>query len=212
MHGLTPIPLAFALFAGVLAAPATRAQTTTLPEGSPAAPLMQAGEGAPAPGGWILRERAAERALQLGFSPAAVALLQELLDSPQTPAAKKGGLELALIAAWLDLGRLADAEQSLARYAGPRNAAYHLRAGLVAAYRHKLDDARAEAAQVRAEDLPAAERGWTRFLEGMIEEGAGDLGKAQAAYGEAMSAAVSDLQRARFSLEREKVKLLSGQP
>jgi len=177
-----------------------------------AAPLMRAGEGAPAPGGWILRLGAAERSLQLGFSPAAAALLQELLASPETPATETGRLQLDLTAAWLDQGRLAEAGETLASYAGPRNARYHLRAGLLAAYGRKPEAAHAEAAQVRAEDLPPAERGWARFLEGMMAEGSGDLGKAQAAYEQAMGAAVSDVQRARFALEREKIKLLYTQP
>ena len=56
---------------------------------TPGAPLVLAGEAKAAPGNWIMREAAAERALQLGFSPAAGALLQELLASPETPGSEK---------------------------------------------------------------------------------------------------------------------------
>jgi len=212
MHGLTSKPLAVALLAVALGGGPAGAQSVTVPGISPAAPLVRAGEGATAPGGWIMREQAAERALQLGFSPAAAALLQELLAAPDTPATEKGRLQLDLVAAWLDQGRLDDAAEALAGCPEPHGPAFHLRAGLIAAYRRKLDAARAEAAQVRAEDLPAAERGWARFLEGMIAEAGGDLGRAQTAYEQALAAAVSEAQRARFSLEREKVKLLFGQP
>ncbi len=213
MHGLTSKLLVVALLAAALSGgPAGARAAADQPAVPAAAPLIRAGEGVPAPGGWIMRERAASRALELGFSPAAAALLQELLASPETPPAAKGRLQLELTAAWLDQGRLDDAAETLARCAEPRGAAFHLRAGLIAAYGRKLDAARAEAAQVKAEELPAAERGWARFLEGMIAEQGGDLGKAQAAYEQAIAAAVSEVQRARFSLEREKVKLLFGQP
>ncbi len=212
MHGLIWKPLAVGLLAGALFGGPAGAQTAADPEPAPAAPLLRAGEAGAAPGGWIMREQAAERALQLGFSPAAAALLQDLLASPETPATEKGRLQLDLAAAWLDQGRLDDATQALADCPEPHGAAFHLRAGLIAAYGRKLDAARAEAAQVRTEDLPPAERGWARFLDGMIAEAGGDLGKAQAAYEQAIAAAVSDVQRARFSLEREKVKLVFGQP
>jgi len=49
------------------------------------APLLRPGEAKPAPGDWIMREEAAKRALQLGFSPAAEALLRELLELRRRP-------------------------------------------------------------------------------------------------------------------------------
>lgn len=206
-----------ALAVWALATAVTRGQSTAPPnltipaDPTPTAPLMRAGEAAAAPGGWIVREAAATRALQLGFSPAAAALLRELLESPETPGAAKNRLLLELAGALLDQGRLADAQQALDRFQGLRPPAYHLRQGLIAAHQHQLDPARTEAAQVRVEELPPAERGWFYFLEGMIAEGGGDLGQAQTAYGQAVNAAVSDLQRARFLLEREKAKLLFSQ-
>ena len=219
-------PLAGFMAAWVLAALAGRGQTITLPNmtppnaapagvtapagSAPGAPLVRAGEVKPAAGGWVIREAAAERARQLGFSPAAEALLQELLESPETPAGEKGHLRLELAGALLDQGRLADAEQALAGFPGPRPAAYHLRAGLIAAYRRQLDAARGEAAQVRVEELPPAERGWAHFLQGMMAELMGDLKRSNAAYEEATKSAVSELQRARFQLEQLRVRLLSG--
>jgi len=219
-------PLAGFMAAWILAAPAGRGQNITPPnlaptkpapagvtapdDRAPDAPLVRAGEVRPAPGGWVMREAAAERARQLGFSPAAEALLQELLESPETPETEKGHLRLDLAGALLDQGRLADAEQALAGIAGPRPGAYHLRAGLIAAYRRQVDAARGEAAQVHAEELPPADRGWAHFLQGMLAELTGDLKRSNAAYEEATKAAVSELQRARFQLEQLRVRLLSG--
>ena len=191
------------------AAPAEN--TAAMPTGTtPMAPLVAVGEARPAPGGWIMRDEAAKRALQLGFSPAAEVLLRELLESTDTSDPVKNRLGLELTAALFDQGRLADAEQDLARIPGVRTAAYHLRAGLIAAYRKQAEPARSEAAQVKIDELPAAERGWFRFLEGMIADQAGDLGRRDQAYEEAVKSAVSDLQRARFELEQLRVKLLSG--
>jgi len=216
MHRLMSNLLSAALAGCTLSAGVGRGQSVTPPnmaaptDQAPVAPLVQAGETKAAPGGWIMREHAAMCALQLGFSPAAEALLQELLQSPETPGAEKNHLVLELTAALLDQGRLGDAEQALSRFSGTRTPAYHLRAGLIAAHRRQLDAARAEAAQVRAEDLAPAERGWAYFLQGMIAELTGDLKRSGAAYEEAVKSAVSELQRARFQLEQLRVRLLSS--
>ena len=216
MHRLMSNPLFAALAGWALIAGVARGQSVTPPDmaapldRASVTPLVQPGETRPAPGGWILRENAAGRALQLGFSPAAEALLQELLESPETPGVEKNHLVLELTAALLDQGRLEDAEKALSRFAGMRTPAYHLRAGLIAAHRRQLDAARAAAAQVRAEDLVPAERGWAHFLRGMIAELTGDLKRSSAAYEEAVKSAVSELQRARFQLEQLRVRLLSS--
>jgi tetratricopeptide (TPR) repeat protein len=216
MHRLMSNLLSAALAGWALIAGVARGQSVTPPDmaaptdRASVAPLVQAGEARPAPGGWILRENAAGRALQLGFSPAAEALLRELLESPETPGVEKNRLVLELTAALLDQGRLEDAEQALSRFAGMRTPSYHLRAGLIAAHRRQLDAARAASAQVRVEDLAPAERGWAHFLRGMIAELTGDLKRSSAAYEEAVKSAVSELQRARFQLEQLRVRLLSS--
>ena len=216
MHRLLSNSLALAAAAAILAGAGLRGEDVMRPDlAGPggdvsAAPLLRAGEAKPAPGDWIMREEAAKRALQMGFSPAAEALLRELLELPETTGAVKNRLVLELTAALLDQGRLADAEQALARFSGPRTSDYHLRAGLIAAYRKQGDAARQEASQVKMDDLPAPERGWFRFLEAMIADLADDLGRRDQAYDDAIKSAVSDLQRARFELERQRVKLLTG--
>jgi TolA-binding protein len=216
MHRLLSNPLAVAIAAAMLIGAGLRGQIVTPPnlagpsDSAPVAPLLRPGEAKAVPGDWIMREEAAKRALQLGFSPAAEALLRELLASPETTGAVKNRLVLELTAALLDQGSLADAEVALTRFTGPRTSDYHLRAGLIAAYRRQIDAARQEAAQVKIDDLPAPERGWFRFLDGMIADLADDLGRRDQAYDEAIKSAVSDLQRARFELERQRVKLLAG--
>ena len=216
MHCLPFNPWVIAIAAAISSGAGLRGQDVGPPnpggasESAPVAPLMQPGEEKPAPGGWILREEAAKRALELGFSPAAEALLRELLDSPETAGPAKNRLVLELTAALLDEGRLAEMDPALARFTGPRTSPYHLRAGLVAAYRKQGETARIEAGQVKIDDLPAPERGWFDFLQGMIADLTGDRGRRDQAYEEATKAAVSEQQRARFELERLHVKLLWG--
>ncbi len=200
----------FLAAAGLCGQDAVRPDPADPGDGVAVAPLLRAGDVKPIPADGIVREEAAKRALELGFSPAAEALLRELLDVPETSGAVKDRLVLELAGALLDQGRLADAEQALGRFSGSRTSAYHLRAGLIAAYRKQAEQARQEAAQVKMDDLPAAEKGWFRFLEGVIADLGDDIGRRDQAYDEAIKIAVSDLQRARFELERQRVRLLTG--
>lgn len=199
-------PAAAVLLAG--AAWAQRAGTggTVLP----AAPLVSPAEAPTAPGPWIVREAAARRALELGFSPAAEALLRELLAAKSTPPSEHDKLILELTAALLDQGQLDGAEKALAQFTGPPTSAYHLRAGLVAAYRRQVDAAKAQAALVKINDLPVAEKGWYHFLEGMIANLTGNLNRRNQAFEAAVKSAVSEIQRARFQLAQLRVDLLSG--
>lgn len=216
MHRLLTFPLAAATAVSILIAAGLRGQDLGRPSpgapgaGAVAAPLLSPGQAKVVPGDWIMREEAAKRALQMGFSPAAEALYRELLASPEAIGPVKNRLVLGLSAALLDEGRLVEAEQALTQFGEPRLSGYHLRAGLIAAYRRQTDAARKEAAQVKIEDLPPSERGWYRFLEGMLADQAGDYKRRDEAYNEASKLAVSDLQRARFELERQRVRLLTG--
>jgi outer membrane protein assembly factor BamD (BamD/ComL family) len=216
MHRPLSNSLAAAIAAAMLTGAGLFGQNVAVPgragagESVPAAPLVQPGEEQPAPGGWIMREEAAKRALALGFSPAAEALLAELLASPETVGAVRNRLLLELTAALLDQGRLEEVDNALARFTEPRTSPYHLRAALVAAYRKQGEAARIEAGQVKIDELPAQERGWFHFLQGMIADLAGDRGRRDQAYEEAVRSAVSEQQRARFELERLHIKLLSG--
>jgi TolA-binding protein len=216
MQRLTSNLLALTTAAAVAAGSGLRGQDVQRPEVADpggeitSAPLLRAGEAKPDPGDRIMREEAAKRALEMGFSPAAEALVRELLELPEATGVLRNRLVLELTAALLDQGRIADADQALSRFSGSRSSDCHLRAGLIAAYRRQGDQARQEAGQVKIDDLPAAERGWFHFLEGMIADQEDDLGRRDQAYEEAVKSAVSDLQRARFELERQRVKLLTG--
>ncbi len=175
---------------------------------NPPAPLITL-PGAPAvsPGDRAVSFAAAQRAQELGFPSAAAELYRQLLAQP---GADRGRVTLALVTALLDEGRLEAAAKALEGFVGLRDAAWQLRAGLIAAQQKKSEEARAAVAGIKAEDLAAADRSWFFFLQGMLADAAGDLGKSRGFYEQAEAAAVSDLARARFTLARERVRLQVG--
>jgi tetratricopeptide (TPR) repeat protein len=146
----------------------------------------------------------AERAQALGFPSTASTLYRGLLA---TAGADTGRLTMALAASQLDEGDIGGAAKTLETYSGPRNSAWHLREGLIDAYGQRNDQARAELAAIRPEDLSPAERGWHHFLEGMLADAANEPVRAAGDYQQAASSAVTDLQRARFLLAEEQVRL-----
>jgi tetratricopeptide (TPR) repeat protein len=154
---------------------------------------------------------AAHRALELGFPAIAAELYTRLLDSPKPAGADANALVIELVSALLDDGRTADAAQALQRYFGLPSAAYHVRAGLIAIRKKKPEVARAELAAVKPDDLDSGDRGWFYFLQGQVADAAGDFTRARDAYQQASTAAVSDLQRARFVLAREQARLNLGE-
>jgi tetratricopeptide (TPR) repeat protein len=149
----------------------------------------------------------AERAQALGFPSTAVTLYRGLLA---LPGADTRRLTLALSSALLDDGDVAGAGRVLEAYSGVRDAGWHLREGLVAAHLQRSDQARAELGLTRAEELEPAERGWYLFLEGMLADATNEPARAAGLYQQAAAAAVSDLQRARFLLAEEQVRLRTG--
>jgi hypothetical protein len=164
------------------------------------------------PGSWIVAEGRANAALQSGFPATAAGIYREILRDPSLPADSRQRLTLALVTAQLDAGEVADAEKILAEYAGPRNAAYQLRAGLVAANARRIPQAKAALAAGKAEDLPAADRGWWYFLQAQVADLDGDTAAANNLYEQAEKIAVSDLQKARFTLGQEQTRLRDGRP
>ncbi|WP_157772134.1 tetratricopeptide repeat protein [Lacunisphaera limnophila] len=163
------------------------------------------------PGGWIVTENRADRALQSGFPATATVLYRELLADPGLPAETRPRVMLALVTALLDAGELAPAAEVLQAYPGPFNSAYQLRVGLLAITTRRPAQARAALAAGKVEELPAADRGWWYFLEASVTDAEGDIVRANGLYAQAVSAAVSDLQRARFVLGQEQARLGSGQ-
>ena len=169
------------------------------------------------PGNWILAERRADAALQNGFPVTATAAYRELLRDPALPPETRQRVTLALVTALLDAADLPAADAALQGYLGPRNAAYQLRAGLIAIGNGRKDAAKAAVAAGKVDDLSAADRGWWYFLQASIIDAenlaapTNAISPANALYQQAMQAAVSDLQRARFLLGQQQSLLRAGQ-
>jgi TolA-binding protein len=165
------------------------------------------------PGEGELARVAARRAQDLGFPALAADLYRGLLGAE--PAGALPGDRTALTLAWatalLDDNRPAEAEQALRAVAGPRGAAWHLRAGLVAARQGRSEAARVEAAAVRTDELAPEDRPWFFFLQGMLAGAGGDLRAAGNFYQQAERApGVTVLERARFFLAQEEARLRLG--
>ena len=175
------------------------------------APLVTSADAPPASSEGLRMFVAARRALELGFPSVAADLYRQLLDAPQPTGAERNTLVLDMTSALLDDGRTGAAEQALKGYFGLPTAAYHLRAGLVAMRGKQTDAARAELAAMKADELTASDRGWFYFLQGQLADEAGDFTKARDAYQQAFDSAVSGMQRARFMLAREQVRLRLGE-
>ena len=169
----------------------------------PLVPAVSAGS----PGATALALASAQRSQDLGFPSAAIAIYRSMLAAP---GADVGRLTLALSSALLDDGDVAEAGRVLEAFSGPRGAAWHLRAGLVAAYNQKTDQARAELAAAKADDLDPADRGWHAFLQGMLADASNEPVRAGGYFQQAAGAAVSTLQRARFLLAEEQIRLRTG--
>lgn len=163
------------------------------------------------PGGWIVAENRADRALQAGFPATATTIYREILADPSVPEETRQRVTLSLVTALMDAGELAQAELALQAYTGPRNSVYHLRAGLLASAARRTAQARAALTAGKVEELPAADRGWWYYLEASVTYAEGDFVRANTLYDQAVNAAVSDLQRTRFVLGQELARLRTGQ-
>lgn len=150
---------------------------------------------------------AAQRAQELGFPSIAVGIYEQLLS---TPGMDNRALTLALASAQLDDGQPENALKTLNGMAFPHTSAWHLRAGLAFAALRQFPGARNEQATVRSGDLPAGDRPWDFFLQGLLAYSAGDFPRAVDLFGQAQSQAAAggtDLARARFQLARDQANL-----
>jgi len=163
------------------------------------------------PGGWIVPEQRADQALQNGFPTTAAGLYRDLLRDPNLPVETRHRLELSLITAQMDSGDAATAELALQNYAGPRNSAYQLRAGLLAITARRVAAAKTALAGSKLEELGTADRGWWYFLQAQIADAEADFPRANTLYEQAIGAATSELQQARFLLGQEQALLRRGQ-
>ena len=162
------------------------------------------------PGGWIVAEGRANGALQAGFPATAVEIFRGVLREPALPADTRPRVTLSLVTALLDAGEPAEAEKALLAYEGPRTSAYQLRAGLIAANAHHLVQAKAALAAGKPEDLPAVDKGWWYYLQGLVADAENDPGRRNAAFEQASAAAVSELQRINFLIGQEQARLRVG--
>jgi tetratricopeptide (TPR) repeat protein len=191
---------AFALLLAVCApAAALEPLNAPVPLSPPPAPLS--------PGQASLAYVSAERAQSLGFPSAAVTLYRSLLA---IPGADTSRLTLLLSSALLDDGDVAGAARVLDSYTGSRGSGWHLREGLVDAHDGRVEQAKGELAAAHFEELSSSERGWHYFLQGMLSDAAGDTTRSAGFYAQAAGSAISDLQRARFLLAEEQVRLRAG--
>lgn len=190
-----------------MAAATVRAQEPLVP----AAPLMAPTESGPAAGPGLLTAAGARRALELGMPSVSAAMYSQLLDSPAVQGSARQALVLSLVTAKLDAGDMTGAEAALKTYVGLPGSDYHLRAGLIAAGQRRYEAARAEVAAIKVEELSSEDRAWFYFLQGVVAFVARDDARAEKAFQQGYSAAVSDLQRARFWLARKQVHLSLGQ-
>jgi TolA-binding protein len=190
------------------AAPLTPAQTPL----HPPAPLVAAGAPAPlAPGQAAATLAAAERAQAMGFPSIAAELYQRLLARPGRPGRATGrncASRSRRRCSTTD-GPARPGRRST-KTCGARDAAWQLRAGLIAAQTKRPDAAKASLAVIKPEELSAADRGWYFFLQGMVADAAGDWDRGRAAYGEALKAAGNEMERTRFELAQELAYLRRG--
>jgi tetratricopeptide (TPR) repeat protein len=164
-----------------------------------------------AEGALIVSEESARRALELGFTSTAAAQAEKLVAQSAAGSAARDAGALILATARLELGDLRGAERALAAHSDTRPPTYRLRAGLLAARQGRMLSAQAEAAALRPESLPADERSWLFLLQGMVAEAERDPNRAGLAYDQALTSAVSDWQRARLRLTRERLRILQGE-
>lgn len=172
------------------------------------APLLQGKESeSESHGGNAMSMLAAQRAQELGFPSAAVELYRELLNQPGSD---RAAVTLALVTALLDDGRIDEAAETLNEFVGLKGPEWKLRAALIAVQKGDLNAARTGMADIAVEDLPAADRGWWFYLQGVLADTDGDPGRAREQFEKAEAAATSSMARARFVLAREQARLHLG--
>ena len=183
----------------------TCAQEPTLFAPVPLAPVPTAS------GDLMVSNEKAARALALGFTATAAAQAEQVIAQTPAGGAMRDEAALILAAARLELGEISAAEQALANYGDKSDAAYRLRAGLIAARQARWPAAQVFADSLKAEQVVAEERAWIFFLQGQLAEASRDATKAAAAYDQSLEAASSEWQRARLQLTRERLRVAQGE-
>ncbi len=177
-----------------LALPAPWVQVQAQPTGDAAMALVSAG-----------------RALELGLSSVAVAECERILADPTVSPELRNAVVSTLAVALLEEDRAAEATKILNQYTGERGAAWSLRAGLAAVRERRLGEAKGLLAGIKPDELAEEERGWWYYGQGLLADAGNDFARAANFFQQAIDAAASEGQRARFILGREKVRLLAGE-
>ncbi len=159
------------------------------------------------PSSGFVAESRANEALQAGFPATAAVGYREVLATAFLAKDTKQRITLALVSALMDAGELPAAEKVLQEYDGPKNGAYHLRVGLLAANARHWPQAKLAFGASKFDELPLVDRGWWYFLQATLADVDNDLERRNKAYDLADKAAVSELQRLRFSLGQEQARL-----
>ena len=181
-----------------------RAQPSLAPEAPLVAPTVLQ---SPASSGKVLDDLAGWRALELGMPSVAVSVYRaRLASTPAERVEERNRLAIELATALLDDGRAAEVEETLRNFVGPPTATYRLRVALAAIRLKSLEAARTEMAAIRIEGLEPRDRGWYYFAQGQLA----DDSKAAPFFQQANAVAVSELQKARFSLALRELDLHSG--
>lgn len=177
---------------------------------NPPVPLVAAGQGTAVSSEASRILAAARQAQELGLPSVAAGQYRRLLETPGLSASDRATIELALVTALLDGGEIPEAEQALQQVPPPARAgAWHLRAGLIAAYEKRTDAAKTELAAVRREELVAGDVSWWFFLQAMIANLENDP-RSLDLYGQAVANAQSEMARARFLLSQDLARLTLG--
>ena len=162
-------------------------------------------------GGRMLAIASAERALHMGFSSIAAEIFQQLLEDQELSGTVRNRVIVQLVTALLEDNRVPAAQQALQKFVGLPTPSYRLRVALVATRTRDYEAARREFEAFTAEDLPAEDRSWYYFVEGVLADVARDFNRSAAFYQQAIDAASSNAQRARFSLARSQLRLMLGE-
>lgn len=197
-----------------LAAFAASALAAAIVSAQPAEPPpfpMLADAAATEPGGAIRALGAGEQALALGFTAAARLEFEWVLARTSLSPDARHRAAIGLASAEIAAGRIDAAEAALDRGANPDAAVTHLRRAMIALAQNNQEEAAAEEATIREEDLPASEVAWSLAVQAMLAESAGDFEHSQQLYGQAQERAVSDVARAQIMLAQERAKIMAGQ-
>ncbi len=208
MIAMRRVSLVLGLFGAAAAAvPAVRAQNAALAPAPLTVAIDLAGLGS---GELVLELAAAQHAAELGFVTAARASYETVLARADLAPAERERAALGLATVEIGAGRLEAAEAALARGADLLSARTRLRRALIALQRRDLAAAAPLVEGLRPEDVPAEEAGWVFVAQAMLAEARGQYDRAQVAYGQAESRAVSELARVQMLLARNRAELLFG--